>query len=190
MSQRSGIPALSIVLALSLAACGVPGSVAGPVARRTPTSAGRVPRGCHVRGRGLYVLPDPRCSPGLADPVVTQGNLDQTICRSGYSRSVRPPESITEPEKLADMRAYGITGSPHPYELDHIISLELGGAPNSYRNYYPELDYSGSHLGFFLNPKDHVEDALHRLVCDGKMSLRTAQHDIATNWVEAYHRYG
>lgn len=154
------------------------------------TRPGRAPSGCHVRGSGLYVLPDPRCSPGATNPLVTQGNLDRTICQSGYSKSIRPPESVTSKEKLVDMKAYGFHGSPHPYELDHIISLELGGATNSYRNYYPERDYPGSHLGFYLNPKDKLEGALHRLVCDAKMSLRTAQHDIATNWVVAYHRYG
>lgn len=153
------------------------------------TDVGRVPSGCHTRGSGLYVLPDPRCSPGARDSRVTQANLSRTICKSGYSKSVRPPESVTAPEKIKDMRAYGIHGSTHGYELDHIISLELGGAPNSYANYYPERDYPNP-SGFYLNPKDHLEGALHRLVCDGKMSLAEAQHLIAMDWVGAYHRYG
>lgn len=154
-----------------------------------PTSAGKPPSGCHLRGKGLYVSPDPRCSPGARNPAVTQGNLDDTICRSGYSKSIRPPESVTEPEKLVVMRAYGLRGSPHPYELDHIISLELGGAANSYKNYYPELNYPHP-SGFFLNPKDHVEGALHRLICDRRISLARAQRLIATDWVGALRKYG
>jgi hypothetical protein len=42
----------------------------------------------------------------------------------------------------------------------------------------------------YLNPKDHLERALNRLVCAGEMSLSRAQRLIAANWVSAYHRYG
>lgn len=180
-----------VVLAFALVVYLVPGRSTAPASPSSSTRAGAVPTGCHFRGSGLYAMPDPRCSPGAADPAVTQGNLDETICKSGYSSSVRPPESVTEPEKLKVMHAYGISGSPHGYELDHIISLELGGAPNRYKNYYSEPDYHRSNLGFFLNPKDHVEDALHRLVCDRQMTLRKAQHVISTNWAAEYHHlYG
>lgn len=153
-----------------------------------PESAGRPPSGCHLRGSGIYALPDPRCSPGATNPAVTQANVSDTICKSGWTRTVRPPESVTGPEKRLDMHAYGITGSSRQYELDHIISLELGGAPNSYRNFYPEPDYPHRE-GFYLNPKDRLENELNRLVCDGRMPLRVAQATISTDWVAAYHRY-
>ena len=69
------------------------------------------------------------------------------------------------------------------------MPLELGGAVNDPRNLWPEPDYpAGS--GFYLNPKDHPETALKRLVCDGAMSLAQAQRLIASNWVTAYHQYG
>jgi hypothetical protein len=47
---------------------------------------------------------------------------------------VRPPESITEPEKFASMDAYGDRGSASSYEYDHDVPLELGGAVNDPRN--------------------------------------------------------
>ena len=52
---------------------------------------------------------------------MTQANIDSTICVSGYTKTVRPPESVTEPEKLASMAAYGDTDSAHNYEYDHLI---------------------------------------------------------------------
>ena len=38
--------------------------------------------------------------------------------------------------------------------------------------------------------KDLVENELHDLVCAGRLSLRVAQHAIATNWWRAYQRFG
>lgn len=107
---------------------------------------------------------------------MTSSTIDRTICVSGWTETVRPPENITEPEKLASMRAYGDSGSPAAYEYDHLVALELGGALNDPRNLWPEPEGSP-------NPKDAVENDLHRLVCSGQMPLTEAQHIIATDWV-------
>jgi hypothetical protein len=144
---------------------------------------------CHARGSGLYSEPDLHCTPGALDPAVTQATIDSTICRRGWTATVRPPESITEPEKLASMAAYGVGGSASAYEYDHDVPLELGGAVNDPQNLWPEPDYA-TPSAFYLNPKDHLEQALNRLVCDGRMSLSYAQRAIATDWVAAYRRYG
>jgi hypothetical protein len=66
------------------------------------------------------------------------------------------------------------------YEVDHLISLELGGS-NSIKNLWPEPG--------FPNPKDKLENRLHAMVCNGQLSLLQAQHDIATNWVHYYQQY-
>jgi len=144
---------------------------------------------CHALGSGLYARPDAHCTPGAANPSVTQQTIDSTICHSGWTATVRPPESITRPEKLASMAAYGIHSSTSGFEYDHQIPLELGGAVNDARNLWPEPDYA-TRSGFYLNPKDRLETALKHLVCNGSMSLATAQRLIATNWVSAFHRYG
>lgn len=104
---------------------------------------------------------------------------------SGYSESVRPSEHITAKEKLASMAAYGDSGSPSDFEYDHLVSLELGGAANDPRNLWPEP-------GASPNPKDSVENALHRLVCSGQMPLARAQKIIATGWIAYYrsHSFG
>lgn len=129
---------------------------------------------CHARAGGA--LPDPACTPGVIDPRVTQANIASTICRSGYTATVRPSTSVTNRIKRQDIAAYGYADTAMAdYELDHLISLELGGAPANPKNLWPESPPSP-------NPKDRVENYLHRQVCAGAMKLSTAQHLISTNW--------
>jgi hypothetical protein len=143
---------------------------------------------CRRRGSGLDALPDPRCTPGALNPTVTQASIGVTICRSGWTSTVRPPASITAREKLASIASYG-DARTSGFEYDHLVSLELGGAPNDARNLWPERDYA-TRRGFYLNPKDRLEGKLNRLVCSGRMTLARAQRLIAGNWVAAAARYG
>jgi hypothetical protein len=124
-------------------------------------------------------LPDPRCTPGAISPAVTQGDIQGTICSYGYTRTVRPPESITEREKEASLASYGHAGSLHDYEYDHLVPLELGGATNDPRNLWPEP-------GRAPNPKDELEGRLRELVCNGRVRLAAAQRAIARDWVALY----
>jgi hypothetical protein len=130
---------------------------------------------CHYRDGGQ--LPDPKCTPGSIDPAVTQANIHQTICVSGYTRRVRPPESDTERFKFdVAYRAYG-TPRSEKTELDHLVSLELGGS-NDAANLWPEVPPTP-------NPKDKVENALNSAVCDGRVTLAAAQRAIASDWMTA-----
>lgn len=135
------------------------------------------PGSCHAIGSGLYSRPDPRCTPGALNTNVTQATIGRTICRRGWTATVRPPETITEREKFASMAAYGDRRSASQYEYDHLVPLELGGAANDSRNLWPEP-------GASPNPKDAVEDELNRQVCEHRMTLAQAQRAIATNWVK------
>jgi hypothetical protein len=137
------------------------------------------PGSCHSSGSGLYSLPDPGCTPGAIDPAVTQRNINRTICRSGYSESVRPSESVTEREKRASLKSYGRHEPLHDYEYDHLVSLELGGARNDPRNLWPEP-------GGSPNPKDSLENRLHARVCDHRIKLAAAQLAIARDWVAEF----
>jgi len=190
------------LLALAVALGGAGAVVAGAAASQTASnglaystvSAHVIQRqpaagSCHVRGSGLYSRPDVHCTPGALNPAVTQATIRSTICRSGWTATVRPPESITEPEKFESMAAYGDRKSASSYEYDHDVALELGGAVNDPRNLWPEPDYLRP-SGYYLNPKDHLGRALNRMVCDGEMTLSRAQGLIASDWVSAYHRYG
>lgn len=127
-------------------------------------------------------LPDIACTPGAADGRVTQDNISSTICTSGYTRTVRPPVSVTEKIKKERMEAYGDSGSPRDYELDHLIPLELGGCPDCIANLWPEP--ADPTPGF--HEKDKVENYLHEQVCSGKIPLSEAQKEISGDWLTVY----
>ena len=141
-----------------------------------------------------YALADPGCTPGAVDTQVTQADIRSTICRSGYTSSVRPPESITEPAKYRSMAAYGAPGSAGAYEYDHLVPLELGGS-SDVRNLWPEPNAGSpsqfdSTDSFGINAKDGVEDRLNAAVCSGEVALAAAQLAIATDWTTAESRLG
>jgi hypothetical protein len=128
------------------------------------------PNSCHLAG----VSQDPRCTPGALNPAVKQSTIGKTICKSGWTSTVRPPTSYTTPIKVADMKAYGFGGqSTSGFEFDHLISLELGGAPADIRNLWPE-NHSNSYK------KDSLENSLKRQVCAGDLTLARAQRQVVS----------
>ena len=142
-----------------------------------------------------YYLPDPICTPGAVDPAVTATDLDRTICRrGGYTRSVRPPESLTERFKRVVEGAYRDPAPTSGTELDHLVPLGLGGASDT-RNLWPEPDQGrparfDPQDPFGINAKDGVEDRLHTAVCDGLVPPAAAQQAVAADWTTALARLG
>jgi len=135
------------------------------IGQRTKTS------GCQANG----ALPDSACTPGaiFSDATAAQ------VCQSGYARSVR---NVPTQEKDEAYSAYGIASHvTGQYEVDHLISLELGGS-NDIANLWPEP--ANPRPGF--HEKDKVENYLHEQVCAGAIPLRQAQQEIATNWLAVY----
>ena len=114
------------------------------------------------------VVADPRRTPGVLNPDVTQATIGSTICARGWTRTIRPPTEYTNALKRKQMRAYGLSGSPAGYQEDHLISLELGGHPTDARNLWPEPYPRASKV-------DSIENDLNRRVCDGSLSLAEAQ---------------
>ncbi|MGA7180659.1 MAG: hypothetical protein WBX11_13880 [Thiobacillaceae bacterium] len=134
-------------------------------------------------------MPNPTLTPGATNPDVTQDTLDETICRKGgYTKSIRPPQAYTAKLKREQIRAYGYADyRMRDYEEDHLISLELGGSPDSPKNLWPEPHHVIGGWGSYA--KDKLENRLHRLVCDRRVTLKEAQRDIATHWTDAYKSY-
>jgi hypothetical protein len=121
-------------------------------------------------GPGLpsIILPDPTITPGALNPKVRQSTIKKTICKSGWTKTIRPPTSYTNSLKIQQMVLYGEGGSPSNYEEDHFIPLELGGAPRNPKNLWPE-PHSQSKLS------DPLENKLKRQVCKGLMKLAKAR---------------
>lgn len=130
---------------------------------------------CH----SINGLPDHGCTPGVANPNVTQANIYSTICVSGYTTTIRPSTSYTNNLKTLQIKEYGYTDTNlSDYEEDHLIPLEVGGDPTNPKNLWPEY-------GKIPNPKDSIENLCHTKVCNGQISLSDAQKEIVTDWYTA-----
>ena len=113
------------------------------------------------------------------NPKVTQENIDENICVSGWTKTVRPPVSYTNVIKQRQMKAAGIPWSQAAdYELDHIVPLQLGGHPTNVKNL--QLQPFDGPDG--ARAKDVVETRMKRLVCDGHITLHAARACMATDW--------
>ena len=127
-------------------------------------------------GCTLGTLPDRRCSPGA----YSSGLTTAVVCSSSFHTST--VRHVTDSERHQVEVEYGLAPRAygHTLEIDHIVSLELGGS-NDIANLYPEKA-PGFHA------KDELENRLHALVCSGAMTLHAAQVGIATNWQALYKR--
>jgi hypothetical protein len=133
-------------------------------------------------GCTLGANPDRRCSPGARYSKLTKAVICAQTFRTG------PIRNVPEWEKHAVEIEYGLEpkGYGSTLEIDHIVSLELGGS-NDIANLYPEkATLPAGAPGFHV--KDKLENRLHDLVCDGTMTLRSVQRGIVANWQALYKR--
>jgi hypothetical protein len=180
--------ALAACATVMLVAVSSVAAAAGPAAAGTGLKkvydpghvTGTIRGHCSYRDHGQ--LPDPRCTPGSIDPHVTQADIRSTICKKGWTSTVRPPESQTERFKYDVAYPAYRTPRSERTELDHLVPLELGGS-NDATNLWPEYPPTP-------NPKDKVEDALNAAVCEGRVSLTAAQDAIAADWLTAEKKLG
>jgi hypothetical protein len=119
------------------------------------------------------ILPDPKLTPGDTFDVSTQD-----ACVPGYAKKVRAVPSWLKKQAYAE---YGITQyETGDYEVDHLIPISLEGS-NSIRNLWPQSSETSPWNSYV---KDALERKLHALVCAGKLDLKTAQTEIASNWID------
>ncbi len=172
----------SVLLLLAL----VTGPVGAKGLPRAPSSA-PLPVGA-ARARWL---PDPHLTPGAAGPMGLHA-----VCTT----STKDTRHVTARTKRLVCEAYGLPATgprrcPGPaWELDHVVSLELGG-----RNDCPELPSPRRWTcNLFPQPmagawgarvKDGLEHHLAALVCRGVVPLEEAQALIAHDWIEAWRRW-
>jgi hypothetical protein len=124
-----------------------------------------------ARCHSLNGSPDPRCTPGTVFKKVTA----KDVCKRGYASHVRNV-SVSKKRRVYAMYGLKYPQPPKTYVLDHRASFLLGGT-NALRNLFPQ-PYKLS------LEKDKVENALHRQVCLGKITLKEAQERIV-RWSEA-----
>jgi uncharacterized protein DUF3761 len=172
-----------------------PSAAAAPAATSSSTSAGPSPINLgttvllkaktKVSGCTLGPRPDRQCSPGAYYSGLTRAVICSSTFRTGPIRNVPDSEKHqVEIEYGLAAKGYGST-----LEIDHIVSLEVGGS-NDPTNLFPEeATFTGHQPGFHV--KDKLENALHKAVCAGTIGLRSAQQQIASNWELLYKKlYG
>ena len=142
--------------------------------------------GCKTGMKNGYPVPDPKCTPGAVNNTLTVEVLRDPNFRTGCVRD----NATSASQKASTYTLYHI---PHPAhnqgvmqtcELDHLISLELGGA-DSIDNIWPQCGPDGVVLRQrFFKQKDAVENYLAKQVRDGVMNLKDAQQGIAEDWTQ------
>ena len=133
-----------------------------------------------------FPIPDPSCTPGAINPTLTADVLRNPAFRTSCVRN----NTTTEAEKN---QTYAWYGTPHPEhntgptqtcELDHLISLELGGA-DTLDNIWPQCGPGGVPVSQeYFKQKDMVENYLAKQVKDGSIELAAAQKGISTDWTQ------
>ncbi len=166
-----------LALCLALAGCSQSNTPSGP----SPSGGAPAPPSVSVPTdqQGAPLLPDPKLTPGDA----LAGVATSDVCVSGYTQTVRNVPIELKRQVYAE---YGIMNhQPGDYEVDHLVSLELGGS-NSIRNLWPQ---SYKTQPWNAHVKDQLENKLHEMICSGQIDMATAQHEIATDWIAAYKKY-
>jgi hypothetical protein len=126
----------------------------------------------------MPIRPDPVMTPGAIDSAAT----NEKICTVGYTSTVRNvPDSV----KKQVFTNYKIDSKSDKFEVDHLISLELGGS-NDIKNLWPQ---SYTTVPWNAHKKDVLENKLHKMICEGKITMQQAQQEISSDWIVAYTKY-
>jgi hypothetical protein len=115
------------------------------------------------------------------DERVSQQTIAQTICRREWTRSVRPPAAVGAETKRRMAAEAGV--NLKSFVLDHVLPLDLGGAP---------LDPRNLRLLPMLGPcnardKYQLEVELSCAVCLGLIGLDDVRAEIWRDWKTYYH---
>lgn len=119
---------------------------------------------------------------------VTQATINDTICHPGWTTSIRPPTSYTNPLKAQDLSLFAYLHPNDPNwtmgntEMDHRVPLELGGHPTDPSNLSPE-----DHPGSFT--KDAAENKARTDVCNHRLTLIEAQTIFIRTYLDPWPGY-
>jgi hypothetical protein len=131
-------------------------------------------------------MPDPSCSPGAVNPTLTVA----VLTAKGFTTDCVRDRATSANKKEITYKWYKVpkpahnTGQGQVCELDHIISLELGGA-DTLENIWPQCGPSRAVLNSrFFKQKDMVENFLADEVATMRIDLADAQRGIAQDWTQ------
>jgi len=124
------------------------------------------------------LLPDKVLTPGAVRPVTVS-----QLCETSDD-DLDP--GVAAPTKNEVFQEYGIRADRQRkyFQVDYLINPQLGGVEDV-RNLWPQ-PYTSQ---WNAEAKDALERRLHRMVCERQIELADAQHEIASNWIDAYKKY-
>jgi hypothetical protein len=139
-----------------------------------------LPRWQRSDGAVAFSLPNHALTPGMTRPV----ELD-TVCSANENDDLDP--EVPQQTRKAVFQEYGISmeRSAKDFQVDYLISPQLGGT-DDVRNLWPQ---SYQEKTWNAHAKDVLERHLSQMVCEKKITLAQAQHEIASNWIAAYRKY-
>jgi hypothetical protein len=141
---------------------------------------------CKLTRKNGFPEPDPACTPGAINETLTLEVMEKTnfktACVRDRAESAEMKEATYTWYKIS--KPANNTQQNQVCELDHLISLELGGA-DTLDNIWPQCGPSKVVLNArYFKRKDAVENFLAKQVRDGKISLADAQKGIAEDWTQ------
>ena len=145
-------------------------------------------RNCDAQAR-----PDDKLTPGVIRPELetkavcsTKWGADERAVTEAMKKQVYAEYHTAPGEGICKLVAHkGKKGQlvKKGCEIDHRVSRELAGA-DDVRNLWPQPYLTPSDLGAYA--KDKLENALHRKVCAGQITLKQAQDALLGDWIVAY----
>jgi len=130
-------------------------------------------------------LPDSKLTPGAVNPDATIKVICVPNYTAGVDKNGNNVRNVPESVKKKVFAEYNIDPESDKFEIDHLISLELGGS-NDIKNLWPQ---SYTTEPWNAHKKDTLENKLHKLVCEKNISLKEAQKAISSDWTDAYKKY-
>ena len=118
-------------------------------------------------------LPNGTLTPGAA----IRGVSAAQVCSRGYARRARHRYDREWRRLAAAVRCeYNVRGPG--YRIDHLVPIEVGGAPFDIRNLWPQ-PVAESRI------KDEIENSAHERICAGTVRIEDAQRAFERNWTTA-----
>lgn len=129
-----------------------------------------------------YDLPNKNLTPGEVDSSRNSSVLCVPNFTAGKDDDGNNVRHVSQKIKNIIFQEYGISkDNESNYVIDHLVSLSNGGL-NTIFNLWPQPKNEG-------RIKDALENKLHKMVCNGEISLRQAQLALSQNWVSSYSKY-
>jgi hypothetical protein len=179
---------VALLFALSAAQARPPSACPSDVDPKasTPLADQTAQANCSPKTSHGFPIPDAACTPGAINPTVTLAVLKGGEFKTGCERN----KASSAAKKNTTYDEYNIAhpednkGQNQSCELDHLVSLELGGA-DTLDNIWPQCGPDGVALAQrFFKIKDSVENFLAAQVRAGQIDLAEAQRGIAQDWTQ------